>query len=76
MFIETLETLVAGTAETENLDFIGITLKQPEAVAHLRKLLTTLTSGRFDIFTASARDSSLVALLAIQKGLPARLESC
>jgi V/A-type H+-transporting ATPase subunit I len=29
MFIETLEALIAGAAVTDNLDFIGITLKHP-----------------------------------------------
>lgn len=73
MFIETLEALIEGTAETDNLDFIGVTLKHPEAVDHIRELLTKLTYGRFDIFTATARDSSLVALLAIQKGFAGKV---
>jgi len=68
IFIEALETLIAGTTDIENLDFIGVTLKHPEAVDNIRELLTKLTYGRFDIFTATASDRSLVALLAIQKG--------
>ncbi len=66
-FIETLETLIAGTAVTENLDLIAVTLKHSDAVDHIRGILTKLTNGRFDIFTASAQDGSLVALVAVQK---------
>jgi V/A-type H+-transporting ATPase subunit I len=73
ILFETLESLFSGLTDTGNLEFIGVTLKKSEAVGHLRELLNKMTAGRFEIFTATARDASPVALLAVQKGFADRI---
>ena len=68
IFLDALESLVVGMEGAVDLDFIGVTLKNPDALDYLGELLNVMTDGRFEIFTATARDASLVVLVTVQKG--------
>jgi V/A-type H+-transporting ATPase subunit I len=74
VFIEALESLFAGAAKPEGIEFVGVTLKDSTAVEHLREMLDKLTNGRFEIFTTTARDSTLAVLLAVQKGMAGKVK--
>jgi V/A-type H+-transporting ATPase subunit I len=68
-FFETLEGLFGGVEETPNLDFIGVTIKYPEAVEPLRETLARLTGGRFELQTETAADGTVVGLIGVEDRL-------
>ncbi len=74
IFLDALESLIAGMESAPDLDFIGVTLKNHAALEYIRELLTILTDGRFEIFTATGRDASLVVLITVQKGFAERIK--
>lgn len=67
VFLSTLETLLEMAEKTPDLDFTGLTIKDPESVENLRKLLFSLTRGKFTLATAMAEDGTLVALITSEK---------
>lgn len=69
IFVEALESLFAGTVKPTRVEFIGITLKDNTAVEPLRDMLEKKTNGSFEIFTTTARDSTLAILLAVPMGV-------
>ena len=73
VFIEALESLFRDMTIPTDLEFVGVTLKEPQAVEQVRRLLLKLTDGQFEIFTTVARDSSLVVLLAVEKGVAGKV---
>lgn len=67
IFLGALESLLEGVRETANLEFIGLTIKDPEAVESLRGMLSRLTYGRFELLTAKAEDGTIVGLITTEK---------
>ncbi len=67
LFLDTIESLLKGVEKTPDLDFIGLTIKEPEAVVHLKVLLSKLTEDRFELVTATASDGTLVGLITTEK---------
>lgn len=74
IFLDALESLIAGMEGAVGFDFIGVTLKNPEALEFIRELLNVLTDGRFEVFTATARDASPVVLITVQKGFAEQIK--
>lgn len=74
IFLDALESLIAGMEGATGFDFIGVTLKNPTALEFIRELLNVLTDGRFEVFTATARDASLVVLITVQKGFAEQIK--
>jgi V/A-type H+-transporting ATPase subunit I len=68
VFLDTIEPLVEGLRETANIDVIGLTLRDAEAVKLLRGLLRMQTDGKFELLTSTASDGTIVGLITIQKG--------
>lgn len=58
-----LDTLIRGTEKRNNLEFIGLTLRDPRIVDRLRDLLTQLTDGEFSFSTTMAADGTMIALI-------------
>lgn len=67
IFLSTLSTLIESAKETPDLDFVGLTIKEPAMVGRLRDLLSRLTDFRFELLTETAEDGTLVGLIAIEK---------
>jgi V/A-type H+-transporting ATPase subunit I len=66
-FFETIAVMVRDNMEVHDLDFIGVTIKEPEAIENIRGLLSRLTDGKFELLTAVASDNSLVGIIALKK---------
>ena len=72
-FFETIEGLFKGVEETPGLDFIGITMKYPEAVDTLKDALEEITAGSFDFYSETADDGSAVGLITTSVALSDRV---
>ncbi len=69
IFLSALASLVQSTHETPDLDFIGLTIREPEMVEHLREALSRITDWKFELTTDTASDGSLVGLITVEKEL-------
>ena len=66
-FLDTLESLFRDAMASPNLDVIGLTIKDPSAVEHVRALLSRLTGDKFKLFTIPAGDGTLGGLITVEK---------
>ncbi len=74
IFIEALESLIGGVEKLDDLELVGVTLKDSSAIGRLRETLDKLTDGCFEIFTTTARDSTTAVLLAVQKEMAGKVK--
>jgi V/A-type H+/Na+-transporting ATPase subunit I len=68
IFLNALASLVETTTETPDLDFIGLTIREPEMVEHLRQALSRITNWKYELQTEPAEDGTLVGLITVEKG--------
>lgn len=73
-FFGTLASLVGSAAETPDLDFIGLTIREPEMAGRLREALSQITDWKFDLLTETADDGTLVGLITVEKGLSGKVK--
>ena len=73
-FFSTLAPLVGGVSGETALEFIGLELKDPEAVEPLTQLVARQTDGRFDLRTTEGTQGTLIVLIAVQRGRAAELK--
>jgi len=69
IFLKALSSLVESTQETPDLDFIGLTIREPEMVEHLREAISRITDWKFELATDTAEDGTLVGLITVEKEL-------
>jgi len=69
LFLDTLDRLAAGIGAKSSLEFIGVTLREPDGPERVVRLLADLTGGRFEIATDRAADGTVIALIAISREL-------
>lgn len=69
VFLGALAPLVQSSRETPDLDFIGLTIREPGQVDHLREAISRITDWKFDLTTGTADDGTLVGLITVEKGL-------
>ena len=69
IFLGALASLVETTKETPDLDFIGLTIREPEMVEHLREAISRITDWKFELMTETAEDGTLVGLITVEKDL-------
>jgi V/A-type H+-transporting ATPase subunit I len=67
VFLKTLGSLFTGVEEAPDLDFVGLTIKDPAAIGRLREVLSRLTDWKFELLTAVAEDGTTVGLITIGK---------
>jgi len=67
IFLNALASLVQTTAETPDLDFIGLTIREPDMVGHLREALSRITNWKYELQTEPAEDGTLVGLITVEK---------
>jgi V/A-type H+-transporting ATPase subunit I len=72
-FFKTLEGLFGGVGEAPDLDFIGVTIKRPEAVESLREVLDRATVGSYELYSERAEDGSVVGLITTSRSLSGRV---
>jgi V/A-type H+-transporting ATPase subunit I len=73
-FLSTLSPLLKSVKEAPDLDFIGLTIKEPAMVGRLRELISRLTDYRFELLTDTEEDGTLVGLITIEKGISEKVK--
>jgi V/A-type H+-transporting ATPase subunit I len=68
-FLGTLAPLIGSTKETPDIDFIGLTIREPDMVSHLKEALSRMTDWKYELVTEKAEDGTLVGLITVEKGL-------
>lgn len=66
-FLGTLAPLIGSVQETPDLDFIGLTIREPEMVIRLKEALSRITDWKYDLVTEPAADGTLVGLITVEK---------
>lgn len=74
VFLTTLSSLMKSVKEAPDLDFIGLTIREPAMVGRIRDLISRLTDFRFELFTEGAEDGTIVGLITIEKGLSEKIK--
>ena len=74
LFLGTLSTLLTSAKEAPDLDFIGLTIREPEMVPKLRDALSRITDWKYELQTDSAADGSLVGLITVEKTIADRVK--
>jgi V/A-type H+/Na+-transporting ATPase subunit I len=69
IFLGTLASLIGSTRETPDLDFIGLTVREPEMVPRIRDGLSRMTDWKYELQTETAEDGTLVGLITVERSL-------
>ncbi len=67
LFLGALAPLVGSAKETPDLEFIGLTIQEPDMVPRLKDAISRITDWKFDLATEPARDGTLVGLITVEK---------
>jgi V/A-type H+-transporting ATPase subunit I len=74
VFLGVLASLLGSAKETPDLDFIGLTIQEPEMVGRLREAISRITDWKFELVTETAEDGSLVGLITVEKDISNRVK--
>lgn len=74
IFLGALTSLLESAKDTPRLDFIGLTIREPEMVGRLRDVISRVTDWKYELQTESAEDGSLVGLITVEKGIADRVK--
>ncbi len=74
LFLNALASLFRTAERTPDLDFIGLTIKEPGMVGRVRTLLSQITDWEFDLLTETAEDGTLVGLITIEKSMSGKVK--
>lgn len=67
IFLEAIEPVIGVLEKTEEIDFTGLTIKDPESIPNIRRLLFRLTEGRYELFTNRASDGSIAGVIVTER---------
>ena len=74
LFLGTLAPLVESVKETPDLDFIGLTIREPDMVTRLKEALSRITNWKYELVTQTANDGTLVGLITVERDLADRVK--
>ncbi len=74
VFLGALASLVDSAKETPDLDFIGLTIREPDMVGRLREAISRITDWKFELLTETAEDGTLVGLITVEKELSEKVK--
>lgn len=74
IFLNALASLVETATETPDLDFIGLTIREPDMVEHLREALSRITDWKYELQTEPAEDGTLVGLITVEKSVSGKVK--
>jgi V/A-type H+-transporting ATPase subunit I len=74
LFLDALASLFENVEKTPDLDFIGLTIKEPAMVERIRTLLSQMTDWKFELVTETAEDGTLVGLITIEKSVAEKVK--
>ncbi len=73
-FLRAMSEIMGSAAETPDLDYIGLTIREPEMVEHLRELVSRVTDRKFDLTTRADSEGRLFGLIMVEKQMSGRLK--
>lgn len=74
VFLEAVGPLREGLKVGPDLDFIGLTLKEPDAEEILKRALSRLTDDKYELLTSTASDGTRAGLIAVHKNMSDRIK--
>jgi V/A-type H+-transporting ATPase subunit I len=74
VFLGALSSLLESAKEAPDLDFIGLTIREPEMVGRLREVISRISDWKYEFQTGTAEDGSLVGLITVEKGIADRVK--
>ena len=74
-FLRALEPHLEGLLLESGLEFIGVTIKEPDALEELMRVISRLTQNRYQILTAKGADDTLIALITLEKGVAQKVRA-
>lgn len=75
VFLDAIEPLFKGMKDNSGVDFIGLTLRDPNAKDILREVLTLEAEGKSELMTSTTEDGTIVGLIAISKDVSERIKT-
>ena len=66
-FLNAVEPLLKGIEQTPNLEIIGLTIKDPRILDHLKELIRRLTDDESRVVTADTSNGTLAGLIITMK---------
>jgi len=76
IFLDALASLLGQIEKMPELDFVGLTIKEPDMVGRIRQLISQITDWKFEFLTETAEDGTLVGLIIIQKSISGKVKQC
>ncbi len=67
VFLGAMASLLEHAQEAPDLEFIGLTVREPEMVDRLRDVLSRITDWKYELQTEAADDGSLAGLITVEK---------
>ncbi len=74
VFLDALSSLLESVKDTPDLDFIGLTVRDPAMVGKLREAVSRITDWKYELQTGTARDGTLVGLITVEKTIAGRVK--
>lgn len=74
VFLRALASLLEKAEEAPHLDFIGLTIKEPEMIDSLREAISRVTDWRFGFMSKTAEDGTLVGLITVEKEMSEKVK--
>ncbi len=74
IFLNALSVLVGKATETPDLDFIGLTIREPAILDRLRDAISRITDQKFEFLTRTAEDGTLVGLITVEREISERVK--
>ena len=73
-FLGTLAPLIESVKEAPDIDFIGLTIREPDMVSRLKEALSRITDWKYELVTEAAEDGTLVGLITVEKEISDRVK--
>lgn len=73
-FLDAIEPLLEDLRQTPDIDYIGLTLRDPGSVELLKKILMREADEKFELLTENAPDGSIAGLIAIDKAIGKKIK--
>lgn len=74
IFLNALAVLIGRATETPDLDFIGLTIREPAILDRLRDAISRITDRRFELTTRTAEDGTVVGLITVEKEISEKVK--
>jgi V/A-type H+-transporting ATPase subunit I len=69
LFLGRLAGLVETMKDAPDLDFIGLTIREPDMIEQVRQAISRMTDWKFELLTDRAEDGTVVGLITVEKEL-------